>query len=158
MLIWAFCLHMSLVNLLISLGQYLLIPSYLFWWVLTKKLCKYVGTLRVHGHWSLFRAPQQGVKPDYRFPLVVQAFYLWKIMPHLLFQGVGFWRLHICVSGFVFFINPFWKSMFHRLKKAHTSFSHPFMRLEMTFLPQLKKCTLLLKVWQLLAPQVCRHL
>jgi hypothetical protein len=30
-LIWAFCLHVSLVNLFISFGQYLLLPSYIFW-------------------------------------------------------------------------------------------------------------------------------
>jgi hypothetical protein len=34
---------------------------------------------------------------------------------HLLFKGIRLW-FHICVLGFVFFIDPFWNSMIFRLK------------------------------------------
>jgi hypothetical protein len=39
-----------------------------------------------------------------------------------------------------------------QVEKGHTSFSHAFMQLGIAFFSQLKKYTLLLKVWQLLAP------
>ncbi len=44
--------------------------------------------------------------------------------------------------------------MFFRLRWAHTYFSHSYVQHEMTFLLQLGRCNLLLKVWQLLAPQI----
>jgi hypothetical protein len=54
---WAFCFHVSLINLLILFGQYLfLLLSHLFWRVLTVELCKYVATLWVQGHGNLFKA------------------------------------------------------------------------------------------------------
>ncbi len=131
----AFCPHVLLVNLLISLRQYFFFPSYIFWRILTKTLCKYVGTLWVQGHGSLFKTPQRSIRPNYQSFLVVQAFYLWKIVPHLLFQGIGLWWLYICALGFVFLINPFWKSMFLNLRGAHTSFNYVFVQLEIIFLP-----------------------
>jgi hypothetical protein len=67
-------------------------------------------------------------------------------MPHLLFYGVRLWWFRICVIGFVFSIDLFWKSMFLRLKGAHTCFSHVYVQHEMVFLLQLGSCTFLLKV------------
>ncbi len=48
--------------------------------------------------------------------------------------------------------------MFFRLRGAHTYFSHAYVQCEMALFLQLGGCTFLLKLWQLLAPQVYRHL
>jgi hypothetical protein len=48
MLFWAFCSHVSFVNLLISFEQFFFFSSYNFWWVLRRKLDRYVRTLWGH--------------------------------------------------------------------------------------------------------------
>ncbi len=73
-LFWEFCLHVQLINFIISHKQYLL-RSYFFWQVLTRKLYQYVRTLWVQHHESLFKALQQNIKFDYQYPLVVQIFF-----------------------------------------------------------------------------------
>ncbi len=72
---------------------------------------------------------------------------------------LGSWVLmaHICVLSFVFLIDPFWRSMFLRLRGAHTCFNHVYVQLEMTFLLHLRRCTFLLRVWQLSTSQVYKH-
>ncbi len=47
--------------------------------------------------------------------------------------------------------------MFFRLKGAHIRFSHVYVQCEMSFLLQLRRYTLLLKVWQLSMPQIYKH-
>jgi hypothetical protein len=45
------------IDLFISHGQYLsLLPFYLFKWISTKKLCRYVVTLWVQDHGNIFKA------------------------------------------------------------------------------------------------------
>jgi len=64
----------------------------------------------------------------------------------LAFLGIGLWWLHICVIGFIFLIDPFWMSMFFRLRGAHTCFNHVYVQHEITFLLQLERCTLFFRV------------
>ncbi len=42
-------------------------------------------------------------------------------------KELGFWLFCICVLDFVFSIDPFWRSMFLRLRGAHISFNHAFV-------------------------------
>jgi hypothetical protein len=50
------CLHVYFIDLFISHIQYLFLLSCFFWQISIGKLCRYVGTLWVQDHWSLFKA------------------------------------------------------------------------------------------------------
>jgi hypothetical protein len=49
--------NMAHINDLPLLQYIFFLPSYFFWRVLMGKLCRYVGTLWVQNHGSLFKAP-----------------------------------------------------------------------------------------------------
>ncbi len=60
-------------------------------------------------------------------------------------------------SRFHIFNRPILDDYLSWVEKAPTYFSLAYVQHEMTFLLQLRICTFLLKVWQLLAPQVHMH-
>ncbi len=114
-LIWAFCPYVQLVNLLISHKYIFFLHLCFFWQVLTRELCKFMGTLWVQDCGSLFKVLQQNVKLDYPYLLVVFSM---EDCAHLLFQGINLQQFYICDLSFVFLIDLFRRSMFFRLKGA----------------------------------------
>jgi hypothetical protein len=82
---------------------------------------------------------------------------LWWYRP-FLYEGLcpifflGNWVLvvsYLC-SRFRIFDKFASEGYFFRLKGAHTCFNHAYVQCKMALLLQLRRCTLLLKVWQLL--------
>jgi hypothetical protein len=50
-----------------------------------------------------------------------------RLCPIYFFRELGFWWLHICVIGFIFSIDFFWRNMFFKLRGVPTCFNHVYV-------------------------------